>query len=223
MMQLLSHLPLTSLIRAKWSKPFREEFVVKTHGKSHIREYYIWKSMWQRCTLSTNPGYKSYGGRGIKVCDRWKRFEDFYADMFIAPKGHQLDRIDNNGNYCKENCRWTTAKNNCRNRRNNRVFVFEGEKKCLSELSEEYGISAATISDRLKKGFSVEYAVKQKVIKNGERKTCRFITFLGQTKILADWSRDTGINYSSLKFRLSNGWSVEEALTTSVKHSKKKE
>lgn len=90
-----------------------------THGMSKSREFTSWRGMIKRCTNPNNDHYKNYGGRGITVCERWLHsFEDFYEDMGIRPFGMTLDRKDTNGNYCKDNCKWSTPKEQANNRRN---------------------------------------------------------------------------------------------------------
>ena len=88
------------------------------HGMTHSPEYNAWLGMKARCYKKTYQHYNRYGGRGIKVCDEWKNnFMQFYKDMGEKPApNYQLDRIDNDGNYCKENCRWVTPSQNCYNR-----------------------------------------------------------------------------------------------------------
>ena len=92
---------------------------IEMHGKSDEPEYQIWANMKDRCYRKTHHGYKNYGGRGIKVCDRWRNsFKTFYKDMGLRPFPEaQIDRIDNEGNYEPLNCRWTTRKTNSRNSR----------------------------------------------------------------------------------------------------------
>lgn len=117
--------------------------------------YRIWGEMIQRCTNLNDKGYVNYGGRGITVCERWlKSFENFLEDMGKSPEGYQIDRIDNNKGYYKENCRWVTRKEQCRNRRNNHLITINNETKCISEWSEITGIKPHTILMRLRRGWS---------------------------------------------------------------------
>lgn len=106
---------------------------VTTHGKSRTRTYRIWQKMHARCYKPQQNGYEDYGGRGIKVCDKWHTFEGFYEDMGDAPPERSIDRKDFNGNYCKENCRWATRKEQAQNTRRNRVVEVDGRKMLLTE------------------------------------------------------------------------------------------
>lgn len=87
------------------------------HGNTASRSYNIWRQMIRRCVDPTFKGYKNYGGRGIKVCERWYKFQNFLFDMGEKPEGLQIDRTNNDGNYEPSNCRWVTPKQNCANRR----------------------------------------------------------------------------------------------------------
>lgn len=90
----------------------------KTHGMRFTKIWSTWHSMIQRCSKEYDTQHRDYGGRGISVCERWLKFENFYADMGDIPEGMTLDRKNNDGNYEKKNCRWATRKEQCRNRRN---------------------------------------------------------------------------------------------------------
>lgn len=137
--------------------------VNSTHGMRQTKEYAIWCAMMTRCTNSNAVNYANYGGRGIKVCDRWQSFENFYADMGDA-NGLTLDRIDVNGNYEPSNCRWATRKEQGNNKRNNRVIEFEGKRLTAMQWSEATGIGEATIRKRIRLGWPAEKTLTEKPV-----------------------------------------------------------
>lgn len=139
----------------------------KGHGLYMANEYKIWSSIKARCLNPNNPGYKNYGGRGIKVCKQWEEdFMNFYNDMGKRPsKKHSIERVDNNKGYNPENCIWATIDAQANNKR-----------------------------------------------------TCRLITYKGQTKNLTQWSKKLGISYDALRGRICKyDWPIEKAFTTPVK------
>jgi hypothetical protein len=111
----------------------------KTHGLSKSKEYQCWRAFKNRCTNINNVQYPDYGGRGITVSDSWLDFANFFNDMGICPDGYQIDRIDNNKGYCKENCRWTTRKINSRNRRSATLHKIDKEDIVQQELIDKIG------------------------------------------------------------------------------------
>lgn len=124
------------------------------HGHSthstHSITYESWLGMRRRCRREWDDSYRYYGGRGITVCERWSTFSNFLEDMGNRPsKDHSIDRIDSNGNYEPENCRWATRREQGNNRRNNRILEFRGESKTLSEWALQIGISANGLRMRL--------------------------------------------------------------------------
>lgn len=127
-----------------------------SHGMSGSKIYKVWASMIRRCKRE-----ERYAGRGISVCDRWKSFENFYQDMEDEYKdGLSLDRIDNNGNYYKANCRWTDAQTQARNRRSNRIITVNGEKMSLAEACEAAKLDQGLVWMRLYSyGWSVQDAL----------------------------------------------------------------
>jgi len=120
-----------------------------THGMTSTRTYESWTAMKKRCTNHNNPDYENYGGRGITVCERWADFENFYADMGERPDGMSIERSDNNGNYCPENCSWDNRKAQSRNRRSNVIIKYQGEARCMKDWAEELGINYKTLWGRL--------------------------------------------------------------------------
>jgi len=124
----------------------RARLLKTTHGMYGTKEYNSWNAMVDRCTNAKYHRYGDYGGRGIKVCDRWlNSVENFYSDMGDKPIGMSIDRIDNDGDYTPDNCRWATAKEQSRNRRNNRLI----EGKSMAEWCEENDLNYKVVFGRL--------------------------------------------------------------------------
>jgi hypothetical protein len=116
--------------------------------------------MRKRCENRALPEYPSYGGRGIRVCDRWLVFENFIADMGEPPAGAQIDRIDNNGDYEPSNCRWATPPEQARNRRSNILITINGETKCLLDWTLARRLNYDTVRARIMKlGWEPERAL----------------------------------------------------------------
>lgn len=133
------------------------------HGLSHTKIHDAWSRMLQRCQNPNHEYYSYYGGRGIKVCDRWLEFQNFKADMGEPKKGMSLERLDNNLGYEPGNCVWATPKQQARNRRSNRIVLFRGKEAPLIEHCEDMGLAHATVSARLKRGWSLGDALTRKV------------------------------------------------------------
>lgn len=127
-----------------------------SHGKSDTPTYKIWHSMVERCRNPNDQSYKGYGGRGITVCDRWKSFQNFLDDMGEKPPGLSLDRIDNNGDYSPENCRWATALTQASNRRTNVVLSYNGISQSIAAWARDTGLTKSCILHRLKSGWTIE-------------------------------------------------------------------
>lgn len=133
-----------------------------THGMSHrVPEYGVWSAMLSRCDNPKNRQFHDYGGRGITVCERWRSFENFYADMGPRPTAqHSIDRIDVNGNYDPSNCRWATKLVQANNARSNIPLTHDGRTMNLTEWARELGIKKITLYDRIHKlGWSIERAL----------------------------------------------------------------
>jgi hypothetical protein len=116
-----------------------------------------------RCYNKKSQSYCRYGARGILVCDRWmESFENFYADMGDQPKGLQIDRINNDENYSKENCRWVSPKENASNRSSSRFIDYNGEIKTVAEWARVIGITRQGLRYRLEMGYSVHDCINKK-------------------------------------------------------------
>jgi hypothetical protein len=130
----------------------------KTHGKRHHPLYAVWRTMRDRCNNPNQKSYFRYGGRGIKVCERWLlSFENFWEDMSSGwGKGLSIERIDNNGPYSPENCIWASRKIQARNRKSSHFINTPDGKMTIAEASERYGIKPRAIWMRISYGWKEE-------------------------------------------------------------------
>lgn len=126
---------------------------VVVHGKSKDRVHRIWRGMLKRCNNPNEKSYPYYGGRGIRVCDRWQQFVNFYADMGDPPDGLSIDRIDNNGDYEPGNCRWATKIDQARNKRSNHMITRGCVTRTLADWLEITGLHRGTVEQRIRHGW----------------------------------------------------------------------
>jgi hypothetical protein len=144
----------------------QQGFKNKDHGQRNHRLYKSWQGMLRRCNNPNDFGYYNYGGRGIEVCNRWKDINNFLLDMYSTyQEGLELDRINVNGNYEPENCKWVTRKQNMNNMRRNRIVEYNGIKKTVSEWSDELNIPYKRLLARLnnwdvEKSFTYQISYK---------------------------------------------------------------
>lgn len=132
-----------------------------THGKRKVKEYSVWNMMRRRCYDVKEPCYIHYGGRGIEVCERWRTsFEHFYADMQPRPsQEHTLERVDVNGDYCPENCKWATRSEQNRNKRTTKYISHAGKTMIAIDWDKHNGWKSGIVSNRIFNGWNPKQAV----------------------------------------------------------------
>lgn len=188
----------------------------KQYGVSSTKIYHKWAGMKERCYNKNAPQYKNYGGRGIRVCDEWFNSFTAFRDWAFA-NGYDdklsLDRIDVNGNYCPENCRWATQNQQANNKRNTIRLEYNGETHTISEWAAITGLEPRIIYRRLRSGWSVERIMLTP--SDG-----RNVTINGESHCIADWARIKGVRPGTIYERIRLGWSVEEAITRPVQKQK---
>lgn len=164
-------------------------------------EYRIWKGMNKRCSCPSDSVFRFYGGRGIRVCDRWSRsFVSFLEDMGPRPSTkHTIDRIDPSGNYEPRNCRWLLGAKQNRNRRDTVYLTIQGETKPLAEWAEQFGIPASRIHKRLAAGFDHEHALFRK------RDPTYKVTIDGKTRTVSGWAKSLGYAGETLLKKIRKG------------------
>lgn len=208
------------------------------HNMSTSPEYKSWGAMKTRCDNPKHTAYKRYGGRGITYQQEWKFFENFLKDMGVKPDPKmELDRIDNEKNYTKDNCRWATRKEQTRNRggkRATRLYTFNGKTLCIADWAKELKISTSSLQKRLNKGWPLEIALSSEKRtgkksdewinykghptkgKSVRRKNSKYITIGEETKTYREWEKEKGFSYGLISKRLSQGFSEHEAVMTPV-------
>lgn len=131
------------------------------HGQSRTRVYQVWKQIFQRCENPNSKSYEHYGARGITVDPSWRDFEVFVDDMGECPEGMSIERIDNNGPYCKSNCKWATMKVQRNNSRQNRRLKAFGREQTLMQWVEEFNVPWDRVRARLRYGWTLESALTE--------------------------------------------------------------
>lgn len=153
----------------KWIEAMKKAHT--THGESKTRLFHIWQDMRKRCYNTNAINYDRYGGRGITVCEEWRNKYEPFRDWAMA-NGYKdnlsLDRIENDGPYCPENCRWATASEQGNNRRSTHLLTYNGETHSINEWSRITGIAKSTIGNRLKAGATTEDALTRPVRRKKE-------------------------------------------------------
>ena len=176
------------------------------------RLYSIWKNMRNRCSNPNREHYHNYGGRGIKVCERWQDFNLFVEDMYDTfEEGLSLDRIDVDGNYCPENCRWANIEEQSNNKRDSLKLMFEGEYYTEAQLSRKTGVSRTTIQQRRRNGYSVEEMIY------GREGVGKFkLEYNGQIYSGKELADALGIEAGTLRYRVRKGWTMDEIINGKI-------
>jgi len=179
------------------------------HGKVNSPIYGVWATMKDRCANPSNRSYKNYGGRGIKVSESWMDFNNFHNDMISTYlKGLSLERVDDNGNYCKENCIWADSFTQANNTRRNNIVTYKGITDTLSNLSKAFGFDYVVVQSRLYKGWDVDRAIET------PKTTYRTYSYNGETMPLIGLCKKYNQPYARVQKRLEKGWDIEKALLT---------
>lgn len=194
------------------------------HGLFGTRIYGVWSRMIARCENKNVRSYPNYGGRGIKVCDEWRNSPESFAEWAFAT-GYDpdapifectLDRIDVDGDYCPENCRWVDIKAQQNNKRNNHRILYGDRYLTIAEWSDITGISQDVILHRLTNGWSVEDTLT--IPKYGKRQG---VTITGEKTTIKEACRILGISYELVKWRLYHGWDERAAFVNKKGISRK--
>lgn len=195
----------------------------RRHGHCPFRkpspEYRTWQGMIARCANPRSAYFSNYGGRGIKVCDRWLRsFDAFIADMGPRPSGLTIERIDNDGNYEPGNCRWATRTEQNRNSRNCHKLALNGVVMTTAEWARKLAVRSSLLRGRIHRGWSDERVLTEPfddwVGVRRRTRGDRLIEYAGLAMTSGEWAKRTGLGRTTIQERIRSGWSAERALTT---------
>lgn len=190
------------------------------HGRSQDPSgsaYATWSSMFARCYNPKSPSYSDYGGRGIKICNRWHKFENFLADMGERPRGTSIDRWpDKNGNYEPGNCRWATQTQQMYNTRRAHEIEIGDARATTADLAAASGVSIGRVRYRISRGMPPEKAMETGNLNE------RAVEFGGLSMSMAAWGRHLGLNRGTIEARIRRGKSIEEALAPVLPRNRKK-
>ena len=191
-------------------------------SRKQERLYGIWKGIKVRTHNTHHKDYKYCGAKGITICDEWDKSYEAFKEWALNNSYRDdltIDRIDNSGNYCPENCRWADLYTQANNKSNNHLITYNGKTQNMTQWAREIGVRRELIKDRLKSGWSVEDALTKRKCELWERKDNRLLTYDGKTMTVSQWAKEIGVNRSTLSHRINErGWTVERALTTPVRH-----
>lgn len=182
------------------------------HGKCDTKAYQIWCGMKTRCYNKNDEFYEYYGGKGIKLSNEWLDFNIFFNDMGNPPKGLSIERKDNNKNYCKENCKWATQKEQANNRSNNKIIKYNGKSQTLSQWSNELNIKYSILLDRLNQGWTIEKTFTKKC-----KKVPKYIEYDNKKLTIKEWSIITQLPIYVIEGRLKRKWNIEKTFYQTYK------
>lgn len=190
------------------------------HGLCNDPFYHVWWGMMQRCYNHNHHNYKSYGARGICVCDQWQNVENFisWAHQTYDSEIHQktLDRIDNNKGYDPGNCKWSTPKEQSNNRRNTLFFTVDGVTKSLSEWCDEYRMPVSVVGSRIRvMGWDIHKALTTPITHFSDRGAV--VEIDGVEKTIKEWCAFYGISRSTVYGRVRRGMDMVNAITTPLR------
>lgn len=212
-------------VKGKGCKNCKNSYL-ETHGMKHERIYSVWREMKHRCNCSENDysHYKNYAGRGIKVCDEWSKSFEAFRDWALANGWNEenmyasgrnkltIDRIDNDGDYCPENCRIITHREQQYNKRTTVHIEYEGELYTYEELAILLGIPKTTLITRIKRGWD-----KEKLLDNYHYKNTEKVEYNGKEYTFAELSDMCGLPRKIIYQRVRKcGWTVEQAITIPI-------